>query len=506
MTLLDTAENAASREARKTASKPLKTATWSLKPETGLYFALSDLAATIVGLLIVLSLGFAYEIRFLGALSLADLKLGVHATPMAAFFAVTTVLYVFGGLYNQDTWETDELLRVSAAVGAAIFTSVAFNGPLPFEESIPLAAVGWLVITAVVFTCRMAVRAIPIVRESMRMPIVLVGSGIESDELRRQLKESRAAHPDIRAETTLPALVRSLDASARDQATQLERQTGEPPARITYVIVPNAEEMPFVADAVDALSDCNRNYLVAVPFFGLARQNVALKKVIGGDIVFADVKAYQPSILGLMVKRLLDVLIALSAIIVLSPALLIVAGMIKSAGGPILFSQLRVGKDRRRFHCYKFRTMVVDAEARLQAHLDANPDAKREWAKYQKLSRDPRITPVGRFLRKTSLDELPQIINVLNGDMSIVGARPIIAPEVPGYPSDRAYFNSPEFDDYARMRPGITGLWQVSGRASTTHAERVRLDRWYARNWTIWLDIVIFFKTARAAILGTGSS
>jgi len=112
---------------------------------------------------------------------------------------------------------------------------------------------------------------------------------------------------------------------------------------------------------------------------------------------------------------------------------------------------------------------------------------------------------MGTFLRATSLDEIPQLFNVLAGHMSIVGPRPIVAPEIPGYKSDREYFESPEFAHYARCRPGITGLWQVSGRARTTHEERVRLDGWYCRNWSIWLDLMIMLKTVRAVLVRTGS-
>ena len=149
--------------------------------------------------------------------------------------------------------------------------------------------------------------------------------------------------------------------------------------------------------------------------------------------------------------------------------------------------------------------MRPDAEKHLAEILASNPAAQKEWETHQKLRNDPRITPVGRFLRSTSLDELPQLFNVLRGEMSLVGPRPIIAPEVPGYPSDRAYFESPEFIHYKRCKPGVTGLWQVSGRASTSHRERVRLDAWYARNWSIWLDLLVLLKTFRTVIARSGS-
>ena len=148
--------------------------------------------------------------------------------------------------------------------------------------------------------------------------------------------------------------------------------------------------------------------------------------------------------------------------------------------------------------------MRVDAEDRLSMLLDCNADAAAEWARHQKLADDPRVTRLGRVLRASSLDELPQLINILRGEMSLVGPRPIVAPEVPGYAADHGYYHSPALADYVACVPGLTGLWQVSGRHQTTHAERVLLDQAYARRWSLWLDLKILFKTVRVVALGEG--
>ncbi|MEM7670625.1 MAG: sugar transferase [Pseudomonadota bacterium] len=206
-----------------------------------------------------------------------------------------------------------------------------------------------------------------------------------------------------------------------------------------------------------------------------------------------------------LLKRLVDLAATSIGVIVLSPVLLVLTVLLALERGPVFFSQMRVGRDGRRFYCYKFRSMRPDAERVLKEMLDSDPDARAQWETHQKLDNDPRVTTVGAFLRKTSLDELPQLFNVLLGDMSLVGPRPIIAPEVQGYPGDQAYFDSPEIVYYLSTTPGITGLWQVSGRSSTTHEERVRLDRWYARNWSFWLDVVILLKTFRVVLKRNGS-
>ena len=208
---------------------------------------------------------------------------------------------------------------------------------------------------------------------------------------------------------------------------------------------------------------------------------------------------------GIGAKRALDLVIATALLIFLAPLMLITATLLVAEGRSALFVQPRVGHNRTRFGCLKFRTMRPDAEERLADVLAADPVAAEQWHIHQKLTPDPRITPLGHWLRTTSLDELPQLINVIRGDMSLVGPRPIVAPEVDGYPADRTYFESPFFNDYAGCLPGITGLWQVSGRHGTPYSERVRLDRVYARTWSIGLDLKILWRTVGIVLTRGGS-
>lgn len=209
--------------------------------------------------------------------------------------------------------------------------------------------------------------------------------------------------------------------------------------------------------------------------------------------------------LNAFVKRGFDLALASAALVMLAPLLIGLAILLKREGGPVFFTQRRVGRAGARFDCLKFRTMLPDAEARLATLLATDPAAAAEWKTHQKLSNDPRITRVGRILRATSLDELPQLLNVIRGEMSLVGPRPIVAPEVAGYASDHAYFASDAFADYAACMPGITGLWQVSGRHTTSHDERIRLDRAYARDWSFWMDLKIIVRTLGVIANRSGS-
>lgn len=186
-------------------------------------------------------------------------------------------------------------------------------------------------------------------------------------------------------------------------------------------------------------------------------------------------------------KRLFDVVGAVAISIVLSPLILVIAVCIGVTGSPVFFSHRRIGRDHRPFRCYKFRTMVPNAEQVLMDLLHSDPKVLQEWRANHKLHNDPRVVGLGALLRKTSLDELPQLWNVLKGDMSLVGPRPIVADEMERY-GDKAHA-------YCSVSPGMTGLWQISGRSNVTYSRRVSLDMLYIRNQNLRVDLWIIWKT-----------
>lgn len=198
-------------------------------------------------------------------------------------------------------------------------------------------------------------------------------------------------------------------------------------------------------------------------------------------------------------KRSIDIAGALIFFLLFGPLYLVVAvAVLTGMGGSVHFWQNRVGQGGRAFRFYKFRSMVENSDAVLARHLAKDEAAREHWEKFQKLHEDPRITRVGRLIRKLSLDELPQFFNVLKGDMSLVGPRPCMVRQ-------RALYGA-HWKHYCQMRPGITGLWQVSGRNRLTYAERVALDTRYASEWSLWLDAKILARTVRVVITGDGSS
>lgn len=197
-------------------------------------------------------------------------------------------------------------------------------------------------------------------------------------------------------------------------------------------------------------------------------------------------------------KRIIDLVLASLLIVIFLPFSIFIAILIKlSSKGPVLYIQKRLGKNRRVFSCYKFRTMYLDAEQRLEKILESSPELKKEWQKYMKISNDPRVTPIGKFLRRTSLDELPQLLNVIKGEMSLVGPRPYLIKEVENAEKT--------MEIICRVKPGITGLWQISGRSDLSFAERMRLDEYYVKNWTVWIDLVILLKTIKVVLKAQGA-
>jgi Undecaprenyl-phosphate galactose phosphotransferase WbaP len=198
------------------------------------------------------------------------------------------------------------------------------------------------------------------------------------------------------------------------------------------------------------------------------------------------------------IKRFMDLALVIIGGILILPFLLLIALLIKlNSPGPVLYKHKRLGKNGKYFYTYKFRSMVVDAQERLEKMLESDPAIKMEWEKNQKLQNDPRITSLGKFLRRTSLDEFPQLINILKGEMSLVGPRPIVDDEVKKYGDD--------YDRIFSITPGLTGLWQVSGRSDTNYQDRVTYDSYYLQSWSIWLDLWIIFKTFGVVLIGKGA-
>jgi Undecaprenyl-phosphate galactose phosphotransferase WbaP len=245
------------------------------------------------------------------------------------------------------------------------------------------------------------------------------------------------------------------------------------------------------------LASTSFRYVIVLPDLAGVTNSAVIARNFAGNFA-VEIKYNLLSPWARRVKRGLDLLLTVVGGLLISPLLIAVAILIKlESSGPAFYGHRRIGEGGRHFRCWKFRTMHTNAEELLDGFLQSHPNLRAEWEQNFKLRDDPRVTAIGRFLRKTSLDELPQLWNVLRGDMSLVGPRPIVDAEVSKYGT--------VYEMYRRIRPGISGFWQVSGRSDTNYAERVMLDAYYVNNWSVWLDIVILIRTVRIVVLGRGA-
>jgi undecaprenyl-phosphate galactose phosphotransferase len=241
----------------------------------------------------------------------------------------------------------------------------------------------------------------------------------------------------------------------------------------------------------------SQNMQVVPSLRGLPLYGMQASHFFAHEVLLLTVRNNLARQLPQFVKRCFDLVMSILILTLGFPFLAIIALKVLGTGRPIFYGHKRVGQDGKMFNCYKFRTMARDADKLLADLLASSAEAREEWARDFKLKNDPRITPIGHFLRKTSLDELPQIWNVLVGDMSLVGPRPVVTAELERYGN--------QVDYYLEARPGITGLWQISGRNDVSYETRVYLDAWYVKNWSLFNDIVILFRTVRVIFRREGA-
>ena len=297
-----------------------------------------------------------------------------------------------------------------------------------------------------------------------------------------------------------------------DRASQPDKLSGKPVFQQfpSFSSKDEAGENPCFVFAFESLSEMNKHrslvdrYIalsphstVSPPITGLPLYGAEILTVFKQDTVLLKLQNRVNNPRTRFLKRTFDILVSISILLVLFPLMIGLYWLVGRDGSPATFGHARIGRNGKIFKCLKFRSMVVDGDSVLESHLQANPQAKAEWLATRKLSDDPRVTQIGKFLRKSSLDELPQLFNVLRGEMSLVGPRPIVQEEVFHY--------GDHIHSYLSMTPGITGLWQTSGRSDTTYRERVLLDVWYARNWSLWLDLVILMRTIPSLLKQSGA-
>lgn len=263
------------------------------------------------------------------------------------------------------------------------------------------------------------------------------------------------------------------------------------------VVAMSMEEMATHAAYVGRLSLSYSDVDIVSPMRGLPLAGTHVTHFFSHDVLALRLYNNLSRPWPRRIKRAFDLVLGCMLLLSTAPLFALIGWRLARKGGPIFFGHTRIGKGGRHFKCLKFRTMVPNADQVMDEYLEMHPKQKAEWQQHRKLRSDPRITRIGAWLRRTSLDELPQLINVIKGEMSLVGPRPVVAEELDEYGDNLFY--------YVESRPGLTGLWQVSGRSDVTYRQRVHLDSWYVRNWSLWCDLVILIKTPKAVLRGFGA-
>ncbi len=402
------------------------------------------------------------------------------------FIFITIFVLWFSGLYHKRLpfWdELGQILRYLIFI-CMMHGAVVLAAKWPFSKFVWM--VSWMGSMVLVPVMRSLTKKLLHSLGYWEIPTVILGAG----------QNALAAYRALKSEPAMGFKVLGFITLNGQQ---------ELPAPVTQVAKENlfptlqAMQFPHVIFAIEQLDlykhqDIIQTMTLKYPSFswipdvaGLPILGMETNHFFSHEVLILNVKNNLSNPLARTLKRWMDVLGSSFLLLSLSPLFAYLAWQISKTKGPIFFAHDRIGQDRKKFRCWKFRTMVPDAGILLEKLLLTDPVAKAQWETEFKLKNDPRITKVGHFLRRSSLDELPQLWNVLIGDMSLVGPRPIISEELKMYES--------KLDYYLAARPGITGLWQVSGRNDLSYSARTDLDAWYVKNWNIWYDIAILFKT-----------
>ena len=383
-----------------------------------------------------------------------------------------------------------ELQHIVCALGFAMMADGFFQFATQNDPSRLWLVVGWMIAGIGILALRRALRAMLRNMGLWRVPVLLVGAGATATDTASVLAEEKVLGFDIVAQ------VKNLPEAFLHAGRSWERLCAAYGAQYVVIALDGAQ----LDDAGQPMAQLMRE---SVPFsVSPPRRSLPVLDMVPQYFFNSDVKLLthnsgleQP--LPRLIKRIFDIAVSGIALVILSPLMAVFALMVARDGGAVFYRHRRVGKNGKDFHCLKFRTMVCKADRLLDEHLASHQAAKAEWEATHKLKDDPRITKIGAFMRPYSLDELPQLFNVLFGQMSLVGPRPIVTQEIEKYCYDIAH--------YYRVTPGVTGLWQVSGRNDVTYEQRVQMDSWYVRNWSLWHDIAILCKTVPALLKRSGA-
>nr|WP_250808123.1 exopolysaccharide biosynthesis polyprenyl glycosylphosphotransferase [Neorhizobium tomejilense] len=436
------------------------------------------MAAAALSFFLMTAMSAMFGVEYVGFSSLLDERF----MALAATSACASLYFLFSGHYNMRIpfWEETRTVATASLLGLVIEGFLIFANKADVSRASMFMS--WLIAPFAVMWARSVLRRILSIRGMVGTRAVVFGKPDEAaraaDIVRsdRHLGITVSAHADT---TNLAEATATLDAAKATDA-------------IMALSCADGSEITLAAELR------KRGYSICVipPAMGMS-SSMNVHYILGRDALLLSSRPEITPRLNRAAKRTFDVAVAGSLLAVLAVPMAVVAVAVAVDGGAPFFRHQRIGRGGRKFGCLKFRSMRVDAEQKLEEYLTANPSAREAWDRNRKLPDDPRITWIGRFIRKSSIDELPQLVNVIKGEMSLVGPRPVTESELDHYGEAGKL--------YMAVAPGVTGLWQVSGRSDLSYERRVALDAWYVENWSPWHDIAILSKTV-PTVLGRGGA
>ncbi|MGY4676027.1 undecaprenyl-phosphate galactose phosphotransferase WbaP [Ursidibacter arcticus] len=389
--------------------------------------------------------------------------------------------------YRKPFWfELKEILRTLIIISIVDLACLAFS-KLYFSRYL------WVI------TWGIALTIVPLGRILLKKLLIKLGLYLKNTVIIGGGSNALDAYKALSSETYLGFKIKYFIAdSPIDEITKLGIPIIKETRQSTWELVTNKSDQFILAleDEQNIQRDgwlrtlskkFYRSVSVIPTLRGLPLYSTDMSFIFSYDVILLRINNNLAKRSSRLIKRTMDIFCSLLLILLLSPLLIYIYYRVSQDGGNVIYKHTRIGKNGKPFECFKFRSMVINSDKVLSELLKNSPETKIEWEKDFKLKNDPRITSIGRLLRKTSLDELPQLFNVLIGQMSLVGPRPIVEEELSRYKDDVDY--------YLMAKPGMTGLWQISGRNNIDYDTRVYFDSWYVKNWSLWNDIAILCKT-----------
>jgi len=467
-----------------------------LRRNARLFMAVLLAGADFIGLF--LSSAIALWLRF-GLVGESIPPLYLELIPLSF---IIIIIYLLAGLYRHGLGVVEELQRLTTATSVVFLLLAALSFWMNSSEIFSRGSfiLAWLFMLVFIPTSRNLLRLVAIRLKVWGEPVVVIGYGPLGSEIARYL----IAHPEAGLFPLVAVDRRRVDREApppvpvvraADILENAELVDWFEGIQTAILVVPETSELFHTMIVEEQQFKFNRLVIVSS-----AQQTSSLwvRPYDIGGILGLEVGQNLVSKWHNGFKRLIDLGLIVLASTFLAPLFALIALLIRlDSKGSIFYRQLRIGQGGNEVMIWKFRTMYPDADKQLKTYLEQNPQMRAEWEATQKLKNDPRVTRIGRILRKFSLDEFPQLINVLKGEMSLVGPRPCMPDQISLYKKS--------FTLYKHVLPGITGLWQVSGRNELSYQSRVNLDEYYVRNWSIWLDIHILTRTLWVVLRGRGS-